>query len=207
MGREQKPIDWQYWTGFREVELWQAVLLSLGLDPDQMEHSKDSWMFGSSGGAPFLKDIGFPDRASIEGYRKRLALLSNNRSDRNSFTAGTIRMGSPNRNGVKLGEVSAWLIGKNMSVPTELAEISQSPSSNRPQLESRVDLPLNVRERASLLLIIAALCNHSKLDFKKRSKTAGIILRELQQIGCEIGESTIEGHLKKIPDLVERRTK
>ena len=73
--------------------------------------------------------------------------------------------------------------------------------------ETKPDQPLTTRERNNLLTIIAALCKEAKLDHKKPSKTAALILGVMAEMGVHVGESTIEGHLKKIPDALVSRAK
>jgi hypothetical protein len=71
-------------------------------------------------------------------------------------------------------------------------------------LDSR---PLRTRERNTLLSIIATLCKEARLDYSKSSKTAGLIRDMATRMGLNLGETTIEGHLKKIPDALETRMK
>lgn len=66
---------------------------------------------------------------------------------------------------------------------------------------------IRTRERNTLLTIIAALCREAKMDFAKPAKTAALIRGIMDGMGVDVGESTIEGHLKKIPEALERRTK
>lgn len=68
-------------------------------------------------------------------------------------------------------------------------------------------LSLHPKVQTTLLTIIAILCKEAKLDYKKPAKTAGLIRGMADQMGISIGETTIEGHLKKIPDAVEGRMK
>ena len=65
--------------------------------------------------------------------------------------------------------------------------------------------PLLTTERNTLLTIIAALCKDTGYDHTKAAKTAGLIQSTAAQMGVSIGETTIEGHLKKIPDALATR--
>jgi hypothetical protein len=67
--------------------------------------------------------------------------------------------------------------------------------------------PLDTRERNSLLSIIAALCKEAKIDYTKPAKAAGLIQSTAALMQVSIGETTIEGHLKKIPDALATRMK
>jgi len=69
------------------------------------------------------------------------------------------------------------------------------------------DKPLVARERDTLLAIIAALCKDAGYDSTKHAKTAGLIQSTAAGMGVSIGESTIEGHLKKIPNALAGRMK
>lgn len=69
------------------------------------------------------------------------------------------------------------------------------------------DRGLQQRERNTLLSIIAVLCKESKFDYKTHAKTAGLIQSTGATMGISIGETTIEGHLKKIPNALASRMK
>ena len=66
---------------------------------------------------------------------------------------------------------------------------------------------LTTRERNTLLTIIAVLCKDAGYDITKHAKTAGLIQSTAAKMGLAIGESTIEGHLKRIPDALATRMK
>lgn len=67
--------------------------------------------------------------------------------------------------------------------------------------------PLGTTERNTLLTIIAVLCNEAKIPYEKPSKAAALIQSTAAKMGVSIGETTIEGHLKKIPDALATRMK
>lgn len=72
---------------------------------------------------------------------------------------------------------------------------------------TRVEKPPGTIERNTLLTIIAALCKDAGYDHTKHAKTAGLIQSTADKMGVAIGETTIEGHLKKIPDALATRMK
>lgn len=65
--------------------------------------------------------------------------------------------------------------------------------------------PLRTTERNALLSIIAVLCDESGYDTDRAAKTAAVIKTRADLAGIDLGETTIENHLKKIPDAVTRR--
>lgn len=75
------------------------------------------------------------------------------------------------------------------------------PGVPREDIEKQV----GTRERSTLLTVIAALAKKSGIDVLKPS-TAGEAIEALTtELGARVSARTIEDHLKRIPDAVERR--
>lgn len=87
-----------------------------------------------------------------------------------------------------------------------LVHVPQPPSEVPEQGLSDTRL-LGTKERNTLLAIIAVLSKESKIDYTKHSKAAATIQNLADNMGVSIGETTIEGHLKKIPEAVRSRSK
>lgn len=73
--------------------------------------------------------------------------------------------------------------------------------------QHRAEKPVGTRERSTLLSILAVVCREAKLDYSKSAKTAALIHDSAARLGISVGETTIEGHLKKIPDALATRMK
>ena len=103
---------------------------------------------------------------------------------------------------VQRGEVVRWLdaIGLHSKYLFERETKAQAT-------EELIDMTLSTRERNTLLTIIAVLCKDAGYDITKHAKTAGLIQSTAATMGLAIGESTIEGHLKRIPDALATRMK
>lgn len=67
--------------------------------------------------------------------------------------------------------------------------------------------PVTTVERNTLLTIIAVLCKDAGYDYTKHAKTAGSIASAAAFMEVSIGESTIEGKLKLIPEALATRMK
>lgn len=67
------------------------------------------------------------------------------------------------------------------------------------------DKPLRTTERNALLSIIAVLCDENGYDTTRAAKTATVIKTRADLAGIALGETTVENHLKKIPDVITRR--
>lgn len=71
----------------------------------------------------------------------------------------------------------------------------------------KAERDLSTKEWNTLLCIIAALCRESKIPYDKASKAASLIVSAAAQMGVSLGETTVEGYLKKIPDALASRMK
>lgn len=106
-------------------------------------------------------------------------------------------------------EIIRWLsaIGMKSAYRFDLGEpITVSPNE-RDDTIPEVAKPLSNRERDTLLTVIAVLCKDAGYDHTKHAKTAGLIQSTAAKMGVSIGETTIENHLKKIPDALATRMK
>ncbi len=66
--------------------------------------------------------------------------------------------------------------------------------------------PLATTERNTLLTIIAAICDYSKIKHQERG-AAGQIAKLTEKIGAVVTDDTIRKALAKIPDAIETRMK
>jgi hypothetical protein len=97
-------VDWDFWVTLREVKVWQAVALSLGLDPDTMNQSRDFWRH-----SPEDRDI--PNVRLRDEFSQRLRLLVSDRLDPKRFTGQSNSTDTPANHRVLLAEVGTWLAG------------------------------------------------------------------------------------------------
>lgn len=71
------------------------------------------------------------------------------------------------------------------------------------EIEQLKNKPVGTRQLNNLLTVIAAACEHGKLNLETTAKTAGVIRQTMSGMGVDVGETTIEGYLKKIPKALE----
>ncbi len=152
--------------------------------------SKSAWMYL----------LAFKQVGAVDGYFHRLAdthdaLTTGNtvfKLDGSGYTKDhLIRLADVMSDGVvMMDEVTRY-------------ETSIKPVSSPQPTDPKV---LGTRERDTLLTIIAILCKVAKYDYTMASKTAKLIQSEAAFMKIPIGETTIEGHLKKIPDALGSRT-
>jgi hypothetical protein len=72
--------------------------------------------------------------------------------------------------------------------------------------QSAVVKPITTNERDSLLLLIAALCKHSKINFEERGAATNLA-KMTETHGYTLSDDAIRKALLKIPDAIERRSK
>lgn len=98
-------------------------------------------------------------------------------------------------------QLTGWLNATGLSsvyrFNQQLVTVESSPA----------ETTLLTRERNTLLTIIAVLCKEAKVPYDKPAKAAGMIQSTAATMGVSIGETTIEGHLKKVPDALATRMK
>ena len=66
---------------------------------------------------------------------------------------------------------------------------------------------MGTRERDTLLTIIGALCRLAKLPTDQPFKSAGMIEEATTLLGARVASRTIEGHLKRIPDVLSKKSR
>ena len=84
---------------------------------------------------------------------------------------------------------------------SELERLSSKLSGR----ESVADKPLERRERATLLVLIAALAKLARVDLTKPSSAAAAIENQTELLGARVAARTIEGHLKRVAEALEGR--
>ena len=72
--------------------------------------------------------------------------------------------------------------------------------------DTYVEKPIELRERTTLLMIIAALAQLAKIDISKPSSAATSIENQTALMGARVAARTIENHLKRIPEAKESRS-
>lgn len=206
-----KTPNWRgEWNHTPEVELWQASLLSLNLDPHLMKHDRDGWMNGPGGG-PFLTDSNFPNKSAKDEYLLRLRVLSKNLSNRDFFSPCTLNMGSPNKCGVLLSEFAVWAVEvvKWPALPPELIALARkqtdAPEQNDATPKQEIDEPfLQRNSRNSRAAVDRWVKWQAQQQVKDADNTSDLAARILEIAGrweyqSERGPMTIASITKMLP--------
>ena len=117
------------------------------------------------------------------------------------------------RSGMSTRPRSAFPEGSVIAIRTSALDVFISNNGNAAPEEAPVqekpspENPLGDRERTTLLTVIGALCQHAGIDLTKPSAAGTAIEAMTQAVGARVSARTIEDHLKKVRDALERRGK
>ena len=126
--RQMSGIKWQHWINMPKTKLWEACLLSLGLNPKAMGQIAAENV-DIPADPPHFKLSAFPSEAVREEYEDRLELLRESIGEREFFSTCDIDKYNPNYSGIRLSEFAAW--GFNVGfdhMPLELQSIAKKPN-------------------------------------------------------------------------------
>lgn len=120
MSDDRKP-RWTKWRLMPEVRAWEAVSLSLDIEPEKIK--TDEWIDSNH---PFNEGDDFNDR---------LCVLLANLSNRDYFPSPCmISLEASYKHGVRLDEFAAWCLNVGFDIPPELAGLAndapQAPATS-----------------------------------------------------------------------------
>jgi hypothetical protein len=124
-----KP-NWCKWVLMPEVKVWEACVLSIGLEPKTMEFERESWMY-AEGTGPHITSESFPSRESEQKYKDLVDVLAANLLVREHFSPAAMTTRGKGYCGVRLDEFVRWatLKVKWLDLPPELAGLVKDKSN------------------------------------------------------------------------------
>jgi hypothetical protein len=203
IGAEQIDIEYQYQqiTGGPEVTL----------------QTMDGAFVERTDGTVFQLQTDFDDNeyqagstAQLEALRRRITnnnieqaeaqkLLDKHKQDRKEF----LERRASNHNANNYFPAGGLPEDGVLVVRTEALQCFEQSINDSQQ---SLDKPLLTTERNTLLTIIAALCDHTRINYKERG-TAAQIARMTQKIGAPVSDDAIREALKKISNTLESSMK
>lgn len=180
-----KELDRDWWRRQDQVELWEAVVASFGLDPRQ-------WRGGN------VEKIAFTSiaRPDVGKFDARLREAESHLG----FALKAVKIvesedGRTYRSRVRRGDFSAWAsprfvewaaVAEDDSVPDEVTDVEE----------------LHTKKRKSLLTVIAALATKEDLDHPHGRAPA--LVARARELGLNISDRNAGGILEEARDLVRR---
>ena len=169
-----KKPDWNEWSLMPRVELWQAVALSMDLEPHDLHRDVHTPLLGFGS---FFKPNSFPSSIIEREFEKRLRILEANIEDSAKFPDAVIN-GELRRSIVELPEFSVWAVSVGWEMPEELAKTS-------PEADEGDEVLLNFQDQESKLAALFDSVSPEQLekmfpseghwlDWTRRAKARGL---------------------------------
>jgi len=121
MEKTEKP-NWDKWRNMLEVVLWEAVALSLDVEPDYLD-SRDEILSRHRQAKQYKDENDFNDRYDVAESHMGIG---------KPLRPGSI-LPRAHRAGISLAEFSAWAQSINWEIPQELADLARERSQSNTQ--------------------------------------------------------------------------
>jgi hypothetical protein len=201
-------VDWDFWLDMQTVKIWQAVALSMDIDPDKFIEKRTAEGFD---GYRTTKEKGDFDKR-CEMLTKKVFTNENLRSTKGVRPKGINQPKNPNAE-IYLKGFPEWALRKNWDIPKELKTLvdpENSPKDAEPE-ETELDSILSASDfdlatKAEIITMFDKLTSDKwKEIFKRKARND---LKELEEKGgfnpFKVGEWLVKkGHYKR--EQVERR--
>ncbi|WP_320534802.1 hypothetical protein [Robbsia andropogonis] len=183
---EKRRPKWSKWSHIPRVKLWEAVALSLDIEPSVITREKDGWMASK---VVYAEGPDFDDR-----------MLIAERNLDHAIKLKSIVMGNPQECEVDTSQFAEWAASINWDIPEALRAKIPTPIEEPVATPSTTyEKPLSTRERNNYLLIIAALAKGAKIDVTVEPYTAANKIIALgEQIGFQLKQETVATKLKLV---------
>jgi hypothetical protein len=180
---------WHVWAHVPKVEAWEAIALSLNIEPGAVKHHPQGWMADSA------------NLMHLEGddFKDRLEVLRRNLS---SFNLVSIIMGSPDHCEIRPSEFAAWARGLGWSLPPELEALAK-PSTPKPAPAPTMP-DLSTAEKNSLLKLVIGMAvrGYSFDPAAAKSPVPNEIATDLDQLGIGLDPDTVRKYLREASALL-----
>lgn len=192
MSRDQKP-NWEKWRHVPDVNLWEGVSLSLGMEPEPVHTSPISW---------YGEELVFKDPKELN---ERLFVAARNLTSGGSLEPTSIVMGDPARSMVRLRQFAAWVLSLGWPVPPEFAALAPHPRAEGAADTSGPEKPLEGKGRASALKLILgmAIGGYGYDPKATRSPIPKEIADDLLLSGITLTDDTVREWLRVAAQEVE----
>lgn len=169
--------DWEFWSRMETVYVWECASLAVSITP-----SDEAWESAELH-APDSLEAAKKIRKQVIGQIETGKMVTVSKHPTDHLW-----------DKIRLSDFSAWAREAKLDLPEKFPRPVD-------------DKPLTTKERTTLLTIIAALADEAKIDITRPSKAAGQIKAAIDRRGSNISARTIEEHLKRAPEALERTQK
>ena len=148
-GKPPAP-EWRHWRLRKRINAWEAIALSMGIEPRAVRFSAYGWM---SGGPPHF-DTKFHAESQADEYASRLRILADYIGEPEHFAPGALSLSGPHLHEVTVADFARWVRDiAEWDAPAELVELAGplAVESNQPESRSYEPAPLSTGDMAALL--------------------------------------------------------
>lgn len=199
MARRKKP-QWRRWRDLSDVCIWEAVALSLNVDPRTVR-----W------GAGLIQYTGHGELDEGPEFMDRMHVLERNVESGQILQATTVDEKLPYKSTISLPIFANWATSVGWRVPKELAAIGESPSLPASQKTGGRggEQPLSTKERntALKLIVTMAMEGYKFNPADSRSRITSEIVSDLEKHGFSLDPDTVREWLKKASELLDQKKK
>lgn len=173
----QRKPNWEVWKHVPHAKVWEAVALSLDIDPEKVNIDSNSWMADR---LVFHEGDEFSSRVFVAGRNVAGGKLR----------PVIIAVGQPEACTVSISEFASWALSISWRVPSELAALSECASpAKKPR---SMDGALEGKGRATALkLILGMALGGYGYNPKARSGVPKEISDDLQRHGISVSDDTV----------------
>lgn len=109
--------NWTVWAHVPTVRVWEAVAVSLNIDPKKIRTRPNAWM---GNGEHFPHDEG-------QQFEDRIEVLRRNLGGGRGLPLASIIMGKPDYCEVRIADFARWARSLHWDMPEELAVLAKAP--------------------------------------------------------------------------------
>ncbi|MGE5539630.1 MAG: hypothetical protein ACM30I_13505 [Gemmatimonas sp.] len=189
----QRKPKWDIWRHVPEAKVWEAVALSLDIEPRSVNIDRNSWV----GGRLIFQES--------EEFKSRVFLASRNLNS-GAFRATALVIDQPEACGAVLSEFANWGISVGWKVPEEFAALAARRHGGGAPGDSA---PLEGKALTTALKLILGMAL-AAYNYDPKSGRSGVpkeVSDDLQRHGISVSDDTVRQWLTRAADEIEWKLK
>lgn len=191
LAAQDRTPNWSVWANVPHVAAWEAVALSLDLDPKHVRVSKDGWMAGPG---HFIHEGGQP-------FADRLEVLTRNLT---TLKLHSVIQGRPHHCEIYVAEFAHFAQTKGWGIPGRLAALAVPLAPKSQPAKVKDDLSTSERNSLLKLVIGMAVRGYKYAPGASRSDVVPEIAKDLEEAGVRLEADTVRKYLKEAALLLPK---
>lgn len=192
------PADWGAWVLQFKGELWEAVVLSLGFEPDCFRLSPDfeEQLERLHGPGSIEPPPTLALTRTIPSERRRIENFLRNAESHLGEMLPVVQWANPRfASTVRFRDFATWAEGLGVSLPPPFPRLGPKEADPKPGAADDAKA-LGTRERQSMQKVIAVLSHAANFAIEQPLKDADRIVASAAELGITITRNTVADILK-----------